>query len=141
MKLLLTFRARTGIHIIAATFLLPVGVALYTFVGGIKATFLTDYLHTFTILIVLCWFTTKAFTVPGIDSIGHLYELVMAAGQKHPVEGNHDGSYLTMTAKGVSKFTVLNTLLSTTLTINYFVDKEANQTVPGHLVRNFASAW
>lgn len=25
-------------HIIAATFLLPVGVALYTFVGGIKAT-------------------------------------------------------------------------------------------------------
>lgn len=29
---------RTGIHIIAATFLLPVGVVLYTFVGGIKAT-------------------------------------------------------------------------------------------------------
>ena len=29
---------RTGMHVIAATFLLPVGVSLYTFVGGIKAT-------------------------------------------------------------------------------------------------------
>ena len=29
---------RTGMHIIAATFLLPVGVTVYTFVGGIKAT-------------------------------------------------------------------------------------------------------
>jgi urea-proton symporter len=92
---------RTGIHIIAATFLLPVGVAVYTFVGGIKATFLTDYLHTFTILIVLCYLTTKAFTVPGIDSIGHLYELLQAAGKAHPAPDNHDGSYLTMTAKGV----------------------------------------
>ncbi|CAG7916319.1 unnamed protein product [Penicillium olsonii] len=30
--------AVTGMHIIAATFLLPVGVTVYTFVGGIKAT-------------------------------------------------------------------------------------------------------
>ncbi len=29
----------TGMHIIAATFLLPVGVVVYTFVGGIKATY------------------------------------------------------------------------------------------------------
>lgn len=94
---------RTGIHIIAATFLLPVGVALYTFVGGIKATFLTDYMHTFTILIVLCYLSVKAFTVPEIGSIGHLYDLLQAASEAHPVVGNHDGSYLTMTAKGVSR--------------------------------------
>lgn len=37
-KLLLTVH-RTGIHIMASTFLLPVGVVLYTLVGGIKATF------------------------------------------------------------------------------------------------------
>lgn len=30
--------AVSGMHIIAATFLVPVGVAVYTFVGGIKAT-------------------------------------------------------------------------------------------------------
>lgn len=28
----------SGMHIIAATFLVPVGVTVYTFVGGIKAT-------------------------------------------------------------------------------------------------------
>ena len=31
--------ALTGMHIIAATFLLPVVVVVYTFVGGIKATY------------------------------------------------------------------------------------------------------
>lgn len=28
-------------HVIAATFLLPLGVSLYTFVGGIKATYVS----------------------------------------------------------------------------------------------------
>lgn len=35
---LLTRIHRTGMHVIAATFLLPLGVTVYTFVGGIKAT-------------------------------------------------------------------------------------------------------
>lgn len=93
---------RTGMHIIAATFLLPVGVVLYTFVGGIKATFLTDYFHTFVITIIVCFFTVKTFTVPEIGSIQGLFDLVVKVGQARPVDGNHDGSYLTMTSKGVS---------------------------------------
>lgn len=36
----------TGMPTAAACFLLPVGVVLYTIFGGIKATFLTDYVHT-----------------------------------------------------------------------------------------------
>lgn len=89
-------------HIIAATFLLPVGVVIYTFVGGIKATFLTDYFHTFVITIIICFFTIKTFTVPEIGSPAGLFDLIVAAGKAHPVEGNQDGSYLTMTSKGVS---------------------------------------
>lgn len=38
--------ALTGVPTAAACFLLPVGVVLYTIFGGIKATFLTDYVHT-----------------------------------------------------------------------------------------------
>lgn len=91
-------------HVIAATFLLPIGVILYTSIGGIKATFLTDYFHTFTILIIICYFTVKAFTIPEIGSPGKLYDLVIAAGDAHPVAGNHDGSYMTMTSKNVSRF-------------------------------------
>lgn len=39
----------TGIHIIAATFLLPLGVGLYTFVGGIKATLVKNLSSNFSI--------------------------------------------------------------------------------------------
>lgn len=90
-------------HIIAATFLLPVGVVIYTFVGGIKATFLTDYFHTFVITIIICFFTIKTFTVPEIGSIGGLYDIISNLAQQHPVPGNQDGSYLTLTSKNVSK--------------------------------------
>lgn len=90
-------------HVVAAIFLLPASVVLYTFVGGIKATFLTDYVHTFVITIIICFFTIKAFTLPEIPSIGELFNLVVAAGQRHPVAGNHDGSYLTMASKDVSE--------------------------------------
>lgn len=89
-------------HIIAATFLLPVGVVLYTFVGGIKATFLTDYFHTFVITIIICFFTIKTFLTPEIGSPSSLFQLIVEAGKANPVAGNEDGSYLTMTSKGVS---------------------------------------
>ncbi|KAH7063061.1 Sodium:solute symporter family-domain-containing protein [Macrophomina phaseolina] len=100
--------AMTGMHIIAATFLLPVGVALYTFVGGIKATFLTDYLHTFIILIILCFFTAKAFTFDEVGSLSNLFEIFRNAGLRHPVSGNHDGSYLTMTSQGGIFFGIIH---------------------------------
>jgi Na+/proline symporter len=64
--------------------------------------FLTDYIHTFIILIICLFFTIKAFVVPEVGSLGHLYDLVVAAGVRNPVSGNHGGSYLTMTSKGVS---------------------------------------
>lgn len=40
-----TVSALTGMHTVAAIFLLPVGVVAYTMVGGLKATILTDWLH------------------------------------------------------------------------------------------------
>jgi Na+/proline symporter len=44
----------SGVPTAAACFLLPIGVVLYTMFGGIKATFLTDYVHTVMILIIIC---------------------------------------------------------------------------------------
>lgn len=35
----------TGVDIIASTYLLPLGVVVYTYWGGLRATFLTDYIH------------------------------------------------------------------------------------------------
>ncbi|GMG51203.1 unnamed protein product [Aspergillus oryzae var. brunneus] len=65
--------------------------------------FLTDYFHTAIILIIACYFSIKAFTIDEVGSIGKLYDLVQAAAQRHPVSGNHDGTYLTMTSKGVGR--------------------------------------
>ena len=35
----------TGINVYVAAFLIPVGVIIYTFFGGLKATFFADYLN------------------------------------------------------------------------------------------------
>lgn len=48
----------TGMPTAAACFLLPIGVVLYTIAGGIKATFLTDYVHTVMILIIIFIFVS-----------------------------------------------------------------------------------
>ncbi|KAL1610723.1 hypothetical protein SLS60_002393 [Paraconiothyrium brasiliense] len=142
--------AMTGMHIIAATFLLPVGVALYTFVGGIKATFLTDYMHTFTILIILCYFSVKAFTLEEVGSLGNLFELVKAAGARHAVPENEHGSYLTMTSKGGILFGILHICANFGLVImdtSFFIkafSASPQAVVPGYVVGGiayFAIPW
>ncbi|KAJ5087022.1 hypothetical protein NUU61_008329 [Penicillium alfredii] len=142
--------AVTGIHIIAATFLLPVGVTIYTFVGGIKATFLTDYFHTAFILIIACYFSVKAFSIDQIGSVGHLFDLLQAAAQRHPVAGNQDGTYLTMTSKGGILFGILHTCSNFGLVImdtSYFIkafSASPAAVVPGYTIGGiayFAIPW
>ena len=48
--------SRTGMNINAASFLIPVGVILYTLSGGLKATFLASYVHTAIIFAMLVLF-------------------------------------------------------------------------------------
>ncbi|GLA63387.1 hypothetical protein AtubIFM54640_004529 [Aspergillus tubingensis] len=142
--------AITGMHIIAATFLLPVGVTVYTFVGGIKATFLTDYFHTAIILIIACYLSIKAFTFEEVGSVGKLYELVQAAAQRHPVSGNQDGTYLTMTSKGAILFGILHICSNFGLVImdtSYFIkafSAAPSSVVPGYTIGGiayFAIPW
>jgi Na+/proline symporter len=56
----------TGMNPYASTYLLPLGVAVYTYFGGLRATFLTDYVHTFIVMIILVWFTIKVGVPPSI---------------------------------------------------------------------------
>ncbi|GME67293.1 unnamed protein product [[Candida] boidinii] len=52
------FTAATGMHTVAASFLLPLGVMIYTALGGLKATFISDWIHTviiYVILLVTCY--------------------------------------------------------------------------------------
>jgi Na+/proline symporter len=98
----------TGVDIIAVSYLLPLGVVIYTYFGGIRATFLTDYVHTFIIMIILVWFTIKTITIAEIGSLGELYDAIQKVSKTRPVAGNHNGSYLTMTSEGSLYFGIIH---------------------------------
>ncbi|WBW72173.1 plasma membrane urea transmembrane transporter [Schizosaccharomyces osmophilus] len=104
-----TIASITGMNTVAACFLLPVGVIIYTIFGGIKATFLTDYIHTIIILVILIMFSLSAYSASDkIGSPGKLYDMLKAAGDSHPVEGNAEGSYLTMRSREGAIFFIIN---------------------------------
>ncbi|KAG0138172.1 Sodium:solute symporter family-domain-containing protein [Tuber indicum] len=99
----------TGMPTAAACFLLPVGVVLYTLFGGIKATFLTDYIHTVVILVVILIFAFTTYATSDIlGSPSKVYDLLVEASARHPVAGNAGGSYLTMRSKEGAIFFVIN---------------------------------
>ncbi|KAL9071401.1 MAG: hypothetical protein Q9161_004260 [Pseudevernia consocians] len=101
--------ALTGMPTAAACFLLPIGVVLYTIAGGIKATFLTDYVHTVMILIIIFIFAFTAYTTnANLGSPSKVYDLLTTAAKHNPVAGNAQGSYLTMRSKEGAIFFVIN---------------------------------
>jgi len=99
----------TGMPTAAACFLLPVGVVMYTITGGIKATFLTDYVHTVMILVIIMVFAFTAYTTnANLGSPAKVYDLLTRAAKAHPVDGNAEGSYLTMRSQEGAIFFVIN---------------------------------
>lgn len=104
-----TVNALTGMHTVAAIYLLPVGVVAYTLVGGLKATILTDWIHTFILLIIIIVFALTAYASSDVlGSPGAVYDLLVSAARDHPVDGNKDGSYLTMRSQEGAIFFVIN---------------------------------
>ncbi|KAG4268384.1 hypothetical protein FPRO04_12418 [Fusarium proliferatum] len=75
--------------------------------AAISFFFLTDYIHIFAILILSCWLTAKVMTSESVGSIGRLYDLVVAAQSNHVVEGNYEGSLLTMTSQQGIYFAII----------------------------------
>lgn len=99
----------TGVRTAAACLLLPIGVVLYTLFGGIKATFIMDYVHTVVIIVVTFLFAFSAYaTNSTLGSPGKVYDALVAAANLHPVDGNAQGSYLTMQSREGGIFWVIN---------------------------------
>ncbi|KAI0790124.1 Na+/solute symporter [Irpex lacteus] len=92
-----TVNALTGMNIIAACFLLPIGIAVYVIFGGLRATFICDWAHTIILFIVIYLFVGHAYgTSVEMGSIQKMYDLLVQAGDENPVLGNQHGSFLTM---------------------------------------------
>ena len=108
----------TGMDISLAAFLIPVGVMIYTLVGGLKATFVADYMHTVIIFIVILTFVATVFFLsPITGGIEGMYNKLVEAAALNPVleptfvegePGNAMGAYLTMASAGGLIFGVIN---------------------------------
>ncbi|KAJ3572021.1 hypothetical protein NP233_g3366 [Leucocoprinus birnbaumii] len=99
----------TGMNTIAACFLIPIGVAIYVVVGGMRSTLLCDYTHTTILFIIILVFTFTVYaTSPKIGSPAKMHELLSAVSTTAPIEGNAHGSYLTMRSKNGIIFGVIN---------------------------------
>jgi SSS family transporter len=120
-----TVEALTGLRYEWASFFIPWGVILYTASGGLQATFLASYIHTviiFGVLVTMVFYvyiktyssddiydflqTTISYTSEECAAIYEGYEPgKFACG---PVDGNKDGSYLTMLSSGGLMFGIIN---------------------------------
>ena len=108
----------TGMDITIAAFLIPVGVMVYTLVGGLKATFVADYMHTVIIYLVILTFVAMVFFIsPVTGGVEGMYDKLVAAADLRPVleptfvpgePGNAMGAYLTMASAGGLIFGVIN---------------------------------
>ncbi|KAI8081683.1 Sodium:solute symporter family-domain-containing protein [Halteromyces radiatus] len=99
----------TGMNVIAACFLLPLGVIVYTLFGGIKATFLTDYAHTAILfIIIISFYFTVYSTSPLIGSPGKMYDLLVASSIKTPIVDNEQGSLVTFSSLQALIFGIIN---------------------------------
>ncbi|KAL8141732.1 hypothetical protein V2J09_014764 [Rumex salicifolius] len=116
--------ALTGVNIYAASFLIPLGVVVYTLAGGLKATFLASYIHSVIVHVVLVIFVYLVYASSSkLGSPSLVYERLIEVASKSrvcmepmshtgqacgPVSGNHKGSYITMMSSGGLVFGIIN---------------------------------
>lgn len=99
----------TGMDISLAAFLIPIGVMIYTLVGGLKATFVADYMHTIIIFVVILSFVAAVYINNDITGgVEGMYEKLVAAADLRPIEGNAAGAFLTMASVGGLMFGIIN---------------------------------
>ncbi|PWN27907.1 putative DUR3-urea permease [Jaminaea rosea] len=103
-----TVNQLTGMPVLAAVWLTPIGIAGYVLIGGLRSSLIADYTHTAVLVALILAF---AFTVyaasPKIGSFSRMAELLELAPK---VDGNAAGSYLTMRSKPGLLFGIINVL-------------------------------
>ncbi|ERT01708.1 hypothetical protein HMPREF1624_00002 [Sporothrix schenckii ATCC 58251] len=128
----------SGMNFAAATVLIPLGVVLYTAVGGLKATFLTDFLHTAVALVLIIYFTLKVLTHDAVGGLHGLYDKVQAVAADNYIPTNYEGSLLTMKSQDaiiwglILKFGNLALVIMDTAFWQKSFATEVKATVPGY---------
>ncbi|KAJ9606800.1 hypothetical protein H2200_008810 [Cladophialophora chaetospira] len=98
----------TGMNVYAAIFLIPLGVVAYVLMGGLRATFLCDYSHTLILMVIILYFMFQVYVSDDlIGSPSRMFDLLKKAAIQRPIEGNQDGSYLTLKSNNALIFGVI----------------------------------
>jgi urea-proton symporter len=138
------FTALTGMNVIACIWTLPVGVAIYTMAGGIKATILTDYAHN---IIVFVLILTGMFVVYAtsrlLGSPTAVFEALQEAAKRAPIAGNAGGGYLTMSSQTgiLLGVVVLTSAFGSTVDVQLFqkaIAASPKATLPGYFIGGLA---
>jgi urea-proton symporter len=86
----------TEMNIWAAYWILPIVITAYIVVGGLRATFICDFLHTAILLGCIFAFMFEIYaTNPDIGSPAKLYDMLQHAQTTHPASSTNR-SYLTV---------------------------------------------
>lgn len=119
--------ALTGMDLYAACMLIPIGVVLYTALGGLKATFMASCINSWYVLVMLCLFSLCVYAgnYYPLGSPSNVYydlqeftstpppanatEYASVADLKlGPVADNKGGSFVTMYSQGGLIFGIIN---------------------------------
>lgn len=87
--------AISGMNVYAACWLIPLVVATYVIAGGLRSTFIADYVHTVILFLAIMIFAFLMYATSNlVGSPSKLYDLLLEASEKMPIARNTDGSYL-----------------------------------------------
>ncbi|KAK3615148.1 urea permease [Elasticomyces elasticus] len=87
--------AISGMNVYAACFLIPLVVAAYVIAGGLRSTFIADYVHTVVLFVAIFVFAFLMYATSDlVGSPDRLYDLLLKASDTMPIPGNVDESYL-----------------------------------------------
>ncbi len=87
---------RGGVYAYMSRIQVPIAVAAYVLQGGLRSTFVADYLHTVILFVAIFIFAFTLYTADDYaGSTGRVYDLLVEAGNKTPLAGNRHGSWLT----------------------------------------------
>lgn len=101
-----TVHQLTGMPVLAAVFLTPIAVALYTLTGGLRSTFLADYIHTTVLVALILMFSIYTYAVS--DKIGSAEAMYTLLQQAPAVSRNAAGSYTSFRSLDGLKFGIIN---------------------------------
>src|ERR1700749_2407765 len=76
--------------------------------GGLRATFLSDYFHALILMVIILYFMFQVYVSDDlIGSPSRMFELLKKAANLRPIDGNQDGSFLTLKSNNALIFGVI----------------------------------